>query len=165
MTDTDLLEPLDSFPDIQDQSDDTPPSTERLPRIARRMIIGPTVASLMITPLLGFSDPFAAVHDMTGLIGDERIVSTSDSSISPHGEQETEADSHNRTRLALLARQYVERQLKLEDKARLAIATERVRQLIPRVTVEDFEALTDILEDVAKIQAADTERRRRLGID
>jgi hypothetical protein len=47
----------------------------------------------------------------------------------------------------------------------LAIVTERVRRLIPRVTVEDFEMLEQIIKDAAEIEAEDIERRHRLGIE
>ncbi len=79
--------------------------------------------------------------------------------------QVSEAEVANRTRLALLARQYEAARLSIEEEARLAIVTERVRRLIPRVTVDDFEALEAILEDAERIKSADIERRRRLGID
>jgi hypothetical protein len=74
-------------------------------------------------------------------------------------------DVHNRTRLELLARQYVSGELSPEEEARLAIVSERVRRLIPRVTTEDFEMLERILEDANQIEAEDIERRRRLGIE
>ena len=51
-----------------------------------------------------------------------------------------------------------------EEEARLAIVTERVRRLIPRVTVEDMEALESIVQDVARIRDDDSARRRRLNI-
>lgn len=75
------------------------------------------------------------------------------------------AETANRNRIELLARQYVAGQLSKEEEARLAIATERVRRLIPRVTEEDFLALEQILEDAERIEMEDQERRRQLGID
>jgi hypothetical protein len=86
----------------------------------------------------------------------------------PSDEQEpyvSIAEAENRHRLELLARQYVSKMLSREEEARLAIASERVRRLIPRVIAEDFEALKGILEDGERIESADIERRRRLGID
>ena len=53
----------------------------------------------------------------------------------------------------------------MEEEARLAIVVERVRRFIPRVTVEDFETLEGILEEAQRIESADIERRRRLGIE
>jgi len=79
--------------------------------------------------------------------------------------QISEAEIANRTRLALLARHYEAARLSIEEEARLAIVTELVRRLIPRVTVDDFEALQVILEEAERIESADIERRRRLGID
>jgi hypothetical protein len=51
-----------------------------------------------------------------------------------------------------------------EEDARLSIVTERVRRLIPRVTVEDFESLERIAERLQRIGSDDTDRRNRLGI-
>jgi hypothetical protein len=78
---------------------------------------------------------------------------------------EIEAETLNQTRLELLSRQYVAGELSPEEKTRLAIVTERVRRLIPRATVEDFEMLEQILQKAAKIEAEDIERRRRLRIE
>jgi hypothetical protein len=75
----------------------------------------------------------------------------------------SQADAANRARLELLARQYVNK-LSLEEDARLSIVTERVRRLIPRVTVEDFETLERIAERLQRIGSDDADRRNRLGI-
>jgi hypothetical protein len=75
------------------------------------------------------------------------------------------AETANRNRIELLARQYVAGQLSTEEEARLAIVTERVRRLIPHVTEEDFLALEQILEDAERIEMEDRERRRQLGLD
>ncbi len=77
----------------------------------------------------------------------------------------TGAETHNQTRFELLARQYEAGELSPKEEARLAIVTERVRRLIPRVDVEDFEMLEQILQNAAEIEAEDIERRRRLGIE
>jgi hypothetical protein len=76
-----------------------------------------------------------------------------------------EAEVTNRTRLALLARQYVAGKLSMEDEARLAVLAEQVQRFMPRATVEDFAALEHMLEEAERIESADIERRRRLGID
>ncbi len=70
----------------------------------------------------------------------------------------------NRIRLELLARLYVSKKLSAEEDARLAIVKEKVRRLIPRVTVEEFEALEEIAQDSETIRTKNEERRRRLGI-
>jgi hypothetical protein len=75
-----------------------------------------------------------------------------------------EADAANRTRLEILAREYVNKQLSAEERARLEIVTQKVRRLIPRVTIEDFEALQHIAERLQAIETDDASRRRRLGI-
>jgi hypothetical protein len=75
-----------------------------------------------------------------------------------------EADAANRTRLEILAREYVNKQLSAEERARLEIVTQKVRRLIPRVTIEDFEVLQHIAERLEAIGTDDANRRRRLGI-
>jgi hypothetical protein len=77
----------------------------------------------------------------------------------------SEADVAASERVTLLARKYVSGTLSPEADARLAIATERVRRLLPRVTADDFEALESILEDLDSINRRNAERRKRLGIE
>ena len=78
---------------------------------------------------------------------------------------ESEVESAVSDRITLLAREYVSRELSTEDEARLKIATEKVRKLIPRVTAEDVEALNEILEEVEELEKQGNEQRKRLGID
>jgi hypothetical protein len=78
---------------------------------------------------------------------------------------ESEVDVAASERVTLLARKYVSGSLSPEADARLAIATERVRRLVPRVTADDVEALESILEDLDSISQRDAERRKRLGIE
>ena len=77
----------------------------------------------------------------------------------------SEADVAASERVTLLARRYVSGSLSPEADARLAIATERVRRLLPRVTADDVETLETILDDLDSIKRRDTERRKRLGIE
>jgi hypothetical protein len=77
---------------------------------------------------------------------------------------ESTAERANQTRLELLARLYVSKKLLPEEDARLAIVTEKVRRLIPRVSADDFEALGVIAQDSEAIRVKNEERRRRLGI-
>jgi hypothetical protein len=80
-----------------------------------------------------------------------------------------ESEIYNQTRLELFARQFARQYVEGErfpgEEARLAIVTEQLRRLIPRVTVEDFEILEQIPENAAEIEAEDVERRCRLGIE
>jgi hypothetical protein len=78
---------------------------------------------------------------------------------------DAEAENAVSDRITLLARQYVRREVSTEDEARLTIATEKVRQLIPRVTAEDVEALNEMLEEAQELEQQDNEQRKRLGID
>jgi hypothetical protein len=72
------------------------------------------------------------------------------------------ADSANQSRLELLAREYVAGQLSTEESARVAIVSERVRRLIPRVTLEDFERLEAIGRELKEIESDNAELRRRI---
>jgi len=133
-------------------------------------VLALTLTSGMMTPMMGFSDPFVDSQDMTPFAEERRIEEFPSGmpSIAPlHREipQISEAEAANRARLELLARQYIARQLSTEEEARLAIVSERVRRLIPRVTAEDFEALENIREEAKRIESVDIERRQRLGID
>jgi hypothetical protein len=123
----------------------------------------------MTTPMTASRDPFLISQNMTALAEEARGQELSSllpitMSLSEEASQVSEADAANRTRLALLARQYLARRLSIEEEARLAIVSERVRRLLHRVTVEDFEALKRILEEAEHIETAHIERRR-LGID
>jgi hypothetical protein len=118
---------------------------------------------------LGLNDYALISKDMTGS-SEEMIVQDTEAS-PPDQEistQETavigDAEIANRDRLELLARAYVARKLSPEEDARLAIVTERVRRLIPRATVGDFEQLQRMAEDVRRIESEDIERRTRLGL-
>jgi hypothetical protein len=78
---------------------------------------------------------------------------------------ESVGDLAARDRVALLARKYVSGELSKEGDARLAILTERVRLLIPRVTPEDLEELVSMIEEGAAIERREQSRRRRLGLE
>lgn len=158
-----------ALPDIVDTPEDTPRSVERDRRIsAVGALAFPLALATMVTPMTATPEPFAVVGDSTACAEEaraEELPVPLPNTLSPVAETSrgSEADVANHTRLALLARQYEAARLSTEEEARLAIVTERVRRLIPRITVDDFEALQDILEEAERIESADVERRRRLG--
>jgi hypothetical protein len=160
-----------ALPNIVDKPEDTPRSVERDRHIsAFGALAFPLALATMGTPMTAAPEPFLVEGDRTAFIEEARAEELSvplpdplsTGVDTPRG---TEVDVANRTRLILLARQYEAARLSTEEEARLAIATERIRRLIPRVTVDDFEALQAILEEAEHIESADVERRRRLGID
>jgi hypothetical protein len=159
------------LPDIADKPEDTPRSIERDRRITTLGVLAfPLALATMMTPLTASREPFSVAQDRTAFAeeatAEELPLPLRDTmSAAWEASQVSEADVANRTRLTLLARQYEAARLTIEEEARLAIVTERVRRLIPRVTVDDFEALQAILEDAERIGSADIERRRRLGIE
>jgi hypothetical protein len=67
-------------------------------------------------------------------------------------------------RLALLARRYVAGDLTPEDDARLRIATERMRRLLPYVTPADVEAVETMVGEVEALDARLEAIRTRFGI-
>ncbi|MBI3915959.1 MAG: hypothetical protein HY322_02995 [Betaproteobacteria bacterium] len=71
----------------------------------------------------------------------------------------------NRDRITLLARQYAAKDFSGEERARLEIVTERVRRLLPAVTVAEYESLARVLEMIKQAQESDAEIRRQLGIN
>ena len=163
-------ERLSVLPEIADKPEDTPRPVAGERRRIPMGILALTLTSGMMTPMMGFSDPFIGPQDMTPFAEESRGEASprlmpSITSLPTEVPHVSEAEVANRTRLELLARQYVARQLSTEEEARLAIVSERVRRLIPRVTAEDFEALESILEETKRIESADLERRHRLGID
>ena len=162
---------LSALPEIVEKPEDTPSSVGREQRIPSMGVLAlPLALATMMTSLIVSGDPLLVLQDRTALAEEARgeELSLPPPAATPSFEevsQVSEAEAANRTRLALLARQYVTGKVSMEDEARLAIVSERVRRLIPRVTVEDFEALEGILAEVEHIASADIERRQRLGID
>lgn len=77
-------------------------------------------------------------------------------------EELSAADIANQSRLELLARKYVSGQLSTEESARLAIVSERVRRLIPRVTLQDFERLEGLGMELKQIESNNADLRRRI---
>lgn len=71
----------------------------------------------------------------------------------------------NSDRVTLLARKYVTKdKFGDEDRARLAIATERVRKLVPAVSASDYEAIEGILTLVGRVADSDDDIRKTLRI-
>jgi len=142
---------LSGLPDIAEKPEDTPSSVGRERCIPSMGVLAlPLALATMMTSMTTSRDPFLVAQDMTALAEEARgeewssLLPATTSSFEEVS-QVSEAEAANRTRLTLLARQYVAGKLSIEEEARLAIVAERVRRLIPRVTVEDFEALEHIL--------------------
>ena len=68
-------------------------------------------------------------------------------------------------RIQLLARKYVAKEkYSDEERARLAIVTERVRKLLPAVTVREFEALEQVLTSLRDITKENASLRDKLRL-
>ncbi len=122
-------------------------------------------ATQVLNPGYFLIDDLFAPRDMTEY-RDEQAVSL-DHQISAEISYEEPAElspteEANQSRLELLARQYVAGQLSTEEGARLAIVSERVRRLIPRVTIQDFERLEGIGKELDELHFDNAERRRRI---
>lgn len=102
---------------------------------------------------------------LTALISDEPVRRVRKWRTTEEPTARDPAAKANSDRVTLLARKYVSRdRFPEEARARLAIVTERVRQLLPAVTVSDYELLERVLGLVRQIGEADTSIRRELGI-
>lgn len=93
-------------------------------------------------------------------------LSISDSTLSGPVAREaaSEAELKNEERTRLLCLKFAGRFASYEDEARLALATARVRKLLPRVTSEDLRELAGLAEDVATSLEYDDAIRARHGI-
>jgi len=176
---TEQTTPVELSPqvEIRDESEGTPRSVDVLkPQQAGggRPYTTTVLALAAATQIFGSSytgmtDDLLFSKDLTPLI-DEEPVSIRGQSVAfryastIQSHQESQAEAANRTRLELLARLYVSKKLSPEEDARLAILTEKVRRLIPRVTAADFEQLEAIARESEAIRRENVERRRRLEI-
>ena len=165
LTSTELLSPQ---PKTAEEEEDTPRSITEKRRIPMSLIWAFASTPVLQPPVLSFNNDILAAKNVTPLM--EEIEEflwplPVEEDFAELSSRESEAEAANRARLALLARQYVAERLSTEEEARLAIVSEKVRRLIPRVTVEDFQELERILEETKRIELEDLERRRRLGID
>lgn len=77
--------------------------------------------------------------------------------------EQSRVERANSTRLALLVRKFVERELTTEEDARLMIATERVRKLMPRFGAEEMETWASLMEEVQRAEALREEVRALLS--
>jgi hypothetical protein len=160
--------------EIEDVAEDTPrtidipKSEQNTTRAYQKVLVAVATATQIFgSPQTGFTDIILDAQDMTRLSKEE--IPDQEEIFRPQPAAsfelfESPAQEANRIRLELLARQYVSKQLSPEEDARLAIVTEKVRRLIPRVTVEDFEALALIAEESKMVRARNEDRRRRLAL-
>ena len=84
---------------------------------------------------------------------------------SDDGLQESAIEKAARERVVILARKYAEGSLRTEDRARLEIATARLRALAPRVTAESSEKLADLLSQADKMSSDNSQIRAQFGLD
>ncbi len=73
--------------------------------------------------------------------------------------REAKEEAASKDRMTLLARKYAVTGLSIEEDARLAIVTERLRELVPRVKVEDFAVLESIASFIKKMDSEHKEIR------
>ena len=156
--------------EIREKPEDTPLSVLGTRRARNRAVFAFATTTQVLNPsYLGLNDYVLISRDMTGSSEEEVLreaeSSTPDEEISrKEPSRISDAEIANRDRIELLARAYVAGKLSCEEEARLAIVTERVSRLIPRVTLGDFEQLEHIAEDIRRIESEDSQRRIRLGL-
>lgn len=78
--------------------------------------------------------------------------------------QEEEASRVAGERSELLARKYGGQQLSKSERERLELLTERLRELLPPVSVGELESLLSLTEELERIRERAQERRQRLGL-
>lgn len=155
--------------EIRENADDTPRSVVGVRGIRGQVLLASASTTQILNPAYsGMNDFILISRDMTGH-SEEEVVQESEfvsGEEAPAHEEPRMSDAEiaNRDRLELLARAYVAGQLSPEEEARLAIVSERVRRLIPRVTVEDFEELGRLAEEIKSIESEDVQRRTRLDL-
>jgi len=163
--------------EIQEKPEDTPCSVDVIRSqhtstgraYANTLLALATATQILGSSEAGITDYLLTSKDMTSLSNEATVGQRRDFFV-PYPistrelDQEGEAEVANRIRLELLARLYVSKKLSAEEDARLAIVKEKVRRLIPRVTVEDFEALGEIAKDSETIRTRNEERRGRLRV-
>ena len=166
------ITPVASEPTRQLEIGEKPGDTPRSVignRSRRGLVLAVATTTQILNPAyVAINDPILMARNMTGyrdeeFLPEDGVLSPLDEAVLPEEEiQLSSGESANRDRLELLARAYVAGQLSTEEEARLAIVSERVRRLIPRVTVQDFEGLERIAIDLERIGSEDAARRRRL---
>ncbi|HEY4563850.1 MAG TPA: hypothetical protein VIJ36_12775 [Thermoanaerobaculia bacterium] len=67
-------------------------------------------------------------------------------------------------RSELLARKYGGQQLSESERERLELLTERLKELLPPVSVGELESLLSLTEELERIRERAQERRQRLGL-
>lgn len=132
-------------------------------RSRRGLVFAVATTTQILNPAYdAINDPILTAN-MTGYRDEEFMPDQGVSAVPAEEESRlSAAEIANRDRLVLLARSYVAGQLSTEEEARLAIVSERVRRLIPRVTVLDFEELERIGSELERIGSEEDSRRRRL---
>lgn len=102
-------------------------------------------------------NPFAEALFVAGFLPDEVLHSMFSS-------EELLYERQNAVRVALLARKYVANEFSAEEEARLQIATERVRQLLPRATEADFLNLASEILSLNEIKREHQQIRKDAGL-
>lgn len=162
---TTSIEPLPHI-EIGETLDDTPLSTVWKGTSVREVFFAFATTTQIFNPVYaGLNEYLLVSRDITATTEAEEFSKTEPSIAQEPREAlpRSDAEIANRDRLELLARAYVAGQLSNEEQARLAIVSERVRRLIPRITSADFEQLERIAEDIKRSESEDLERRNRFG--
>ena len=145
-----------SKPYASPKHDYTPAAIER-----RADTVARDAASIAVSVMFAMPDVLAA----SGLTGEPPRSAAERASVrSSHSRGETRAEQANEDRIQLLAREYAKKDLSPEDRARLEIATERVAQLMPRVTANDFEELAAMASQTIETRRRLDERKAALGL-
>lgn len=127
-----------------------------LPERRKQVAVSPTDAVILKPREI-------ARHDGSTQTGSQRMQPVVSGAKPQHQTGASQLAAARETRLALLAKKY-EGEPTREDSARLALVTERIRRLQPRVTKRDVEILTQVVEQVEHVTDSLAQMRQRLGI-
>lgn len=102
--------------------------------------------------------------DATCVLRDKTSDEGDQAEIESHEDSYNKTHSPNEERIKLLARKYIKK-LSKEENARLEILRERVRQLFPRATADDFAQLEKIGTKLKDFEEKDKRIREKYNLD
>lgn len=132
----------------------------------RTSFLSDVPSAVMETAVRGKSMPtFRRGSDSTATAADRQRIGSSYYETAPAELDRARSviERASEARLALLAQKYEGTATK-EDSARLAILTERIRRLCPRVTPADLAALGEVVGEIEQITVGIEQLRQEFGI-
>jgi len=79
-------------------------------------------------------------------------------------ENDDRINKENEERIELLARKYCNKNVPIEETARLKILTNKIKNLVPLVSDSEYKTLDFIVTDLNKIKERNLKRKKKLGL-